>query len=443
MSHSRRDFLRSSLVIGAAAAVSRFGFLDVLAQSTDYKALVCIFLYGGNDSNNMVVPNGTDGYQAYARARGPLALPQASLLAIQPSSTGARFGLHPSLNELHPLWTQKKLAVLCNVGTLVEPLTKADYEAGSKRAPDQLFSHQDQQNQWQTSICDRPIDTGWGGRIADRVLALNGSVAFPMIISGGGDELFVSAADTDALGVDPNSGFGAEGFDDSPESTARYNGLRQTLLVDTDHTLVRAASTITKRALDSQEVLNRALAAPVTTAFPVTDLGTQLAQVAHIIAGRSITGLKRQIFFCAQGGYDTHSDEMNSHVQLYTELSQALSAFYAATVELGVAPQVTTFTLSDFGRTFRPNTDGTDHAWGSHQLILGGAVRGGDFYGTFPTLELNGPDSADEEGRWIPTTAVDQYAATLASWFGVSAGDIAVVAPNIGRFGRANLGFLA
>src|ERR1700682_3144315 len=347
MSHSRRDFLRSSLVIGAAAAVSRFGFLDVLAQSTDYKALVCIFLYGGNDSNNMVVPNGTDGYQAYARARGPLALPQASLLAIQPSSTGARFGLHPSLNELHPLWTQKKLAVLCNVGTLVEPLTKADYEAGSKRAPDQLFSHQDQQNQWQTSICDRPIDTGWGGRIADRVLALNGSVAFPMIISGGGDELFVSAADTDALGVDPNSGFGAEGFDDSPESTARYNGLRQTLLVDTDHTLVRAASTITKRALDSQEVLNRALAAPVTTAFPVTDLGLQLAQVAHIIAGRSITGLTRQIFFCAQGGYDTHSDELNSHVQLYTELSQALSAFYAATVELGVAPQVTTFTLSD------------------------------------------------------------------------------------------------
>ena len=443
MSHSRREFLRRGLVIGAAAAASRFGLLNVLAQGTDYKALVCIFLYGGNDSNNMVVPNGTDGYQAYARARGPLALPQASLLPIQLSSNGARFGLHPNLSELRPLWMQNKLAVLCNVGTLVEPVTRADYEAGSKRLPNQLFSHQDQQDQWQTSKSDGPIITGWGGRVADRVLALNGSVAFPMIISAGGDELFVSAAEADSLGIDPNSAFAAEGFDDSPESAARYSGLRQALLLDTDHTLVRAASTITKRALDSEQILNRALAARVTTAFPATDLGAQLAQVAHIIAGRSITGLKRQIFFCAQGGYDTHSDELNSHAQLYTELSQAMSSFYAATVELGVAPQVTTFTLSDFGRTFRPNTDGTDHGWGSHQLIIGGAVRGGDFYGTFPTLDVAGPDSTDEEGRWIPTTAVDQYAATLASWFGVSASDTTVVVPNIGRFAKANLGFLA
>lgn len=442
MAHSRREFLRGGLALGAAAAVTRFGLLNALAQSADYKALVCVFLYGGNDSNNMIVPNGTDGYRAYAAVRGPLALPQASLLPIQPASTGARFGLHPNLPELQTLWSQNRLAVLCNVGTLVEPLTRDGYLGSTRRVPNQLFSHEDQQNQWQTSISDRDVVTGWGGRIGDRVLSLNGSATFPMIVSGGGDGLFVSGMDALSLGIDPNSGFQLEGFDSSPEATARLTGLRQALLVDTDHTLIGAASAITRRALDAQGMLNQALATPVRTTFPDTDLGAQLRIVAHIIAGRSLLGVRRQIFFCAQGGYDTHSDEMNTHVQLYTELSRAMGAFYAATTELGVASQVTTFTLSDFGRTFKPNTDGTDHGWGSHQLIMGGAVRGGDFYGTFPTLALAGPNDADEEGRWIPTTAVDQYAATLASWFGVSAGDIPLVVPNIGRFSSANLGFM-
>lgn len=447
MAYSRRKFLRrSGSIIGASAVLSGFGHIglfNALAQSADYKALVCIFLYGGNDSNNMVIPNGTDGYQAYANVRGRLAIAQNSLLPIQPSSTGSRFGLHPSLSELHALWSQRKLAVLCNVGTLLEPTNRNQIQIGTAKLPDQLFSHEDQQNQGQTAISDRIVDTGWGGRVADRILSLNGTATFPMVISTAGDNLFISGAQSLSLAIDPANGFPLEGFDTTPESMSRYQALRKALQIDTGHNLVAATSTITNRALDAEKSLSQALALPLATPFPQTSLGGQLKGIARLIAARGILGLKRQIFFCAQDGYDTHSDQLSSHVDLYTELSGAMNAFYQATVELGVSSQVTTFTLSDFGRTFKPNTSGTDHAWGSHHFIMGGSVRGGDFYGTYPTLALAGPDDTDEEGRWIPTTAIDQYAATLAQWYGISRGDLPIVVPQIGRFSSSNLGFMS
>src|SRR5260370_1066670 len=256
MPHTRRDFLRKcSTGLGAAAlssCIDRFGLISWLAQSGDYKALVCIFLYGGNDGNNTIVPNSADGYAAYAAARPELAIEQRTLLPIRPSGTGAQFGLHPRLSPLLRAWNDNRLAVVCNTGTLIEPTTKSQFLSGSVRLPEQLFSHEDQQNQWQTVICDRRGETGWGGRLADRVRGLNVPSTFPMMISVSGDELFVSSAESEALPliVEPGEGFVLDGYNDpSPDTRARYNAVRRALLVDQNHTLVAAASKIGRQAL--------------------------------------------------------------------------------------------------------------------------------------------------------------------------------------------------
>jgi uncharacterized protein (DUF1501 family) len=440
-----------------AAGIDRFALINAFAQSSGYRALVCVFLAGGNDGNNMVVPLGTSEYQAYSTVRSAsgLAIPSTDLLPIAPPAAG-EFGLHPSLTGIRDLWNENKAAVVCNVGPLVQPLTRASYQAGAAR-PYQLFSHSDQIAQWQSAIADRVSPTGWGGRAADRFEPHPSG--FPMVtaISGG---LFTRGETTAPLSIAAaptalNQVLVLNGFSTSASDAARRTSMEYLRTIDQENALVRSASGTVQRALDIGQILNTDVT--LATTFPNTTLGNQLRQIAKVIkfnSAASALGLERQIFFCQLGGFDTHQGQVTTQANLLTQVSNAISAFYAATVELGLAGQVTTFTLSDFGRTFQPagsgaGTVGTDHAWGNHHFVVGGAVQGGDFYGStgpngsvFPTLQLSGPSDTDTRGRWIPTVAVEQYAATLASWYGVAAADLPLVFPNIGRFDSTNLGFM-
>jgi uncharacterized protein (DUF1501 family) len=449
MAFSRRDFLKRTCCTAAAgfaaASFNRFGLVNALAQGTqDYKALVCVFLFGGNDSNNMVVPFSSSGYASYQSIRSVLALPQNSLLPIAPPSAGS-FGFHPKFTELQALFNQKHLAVMANVGTLVRPTTRAQFQQGGAPLPRNLFSHEDQQAQMQTATLDSTNgQTGWAGRTADKIQSIYGNT-FPTIISLAGSNIFCEGLTARAIQSSGDPTKVLSGFGSSAESQSRMSALQNLLTFDTGVSLIQSASTTTTNALQDSKSLADALAAKPTlaTVFPNSDLANQLKQVAQIISVRSALGLQRQIFFVSIGGFDTHSDELAAHNGLYTALSQAMNAFYQATVEIGVASQVTSFTLSDFSRTYAPDsTSGTDHAWGGHHLLMGGAVKGGDFYGTFPNLTLGGPDDATAEGRWIPTTSLDQYAGTLANWFGVPTADLPTIFPNLPNFSNQLLSFV-
>ncbi len=466
MNVTRREFLLQSAnacvgyALGAAAfvaGVQRFSLINALAQGVDYKALVCVFMAGGNDGNNLVVPTSTTEYNQYSTARSSagLAIAQDALLPVVPPSIGSGFGLHPSLAELHALWDSQQLSVVCNVGPLVVPLTRDQYLAGAPR-PYQLFSHSDQVAQWQTAISDRVGQTGWGGRTADRFdLPSSG---FPMItaLSGG---IFTRGQTSTPLSIAPaptalNQVLVLNGFGTAADEIARRKSMDFLRTIDTSATMVGAADRTTEQAIGIGQILSSDVS--LSTAFPNTTLGNQLLQVAKVIKFNSLSpelGLRRQIFFCQLGGFDTHQNQINTQSTLLAQISQAVKAFHDATLELGLERQVTTFTLSDFGRTLQPagsgGVVGSDHAWGSHHLVVGGAVRGGDFYGVngpsgtvFPVLQLSGPSDTDNRGRWIPTASVEQYAATLASWYGVSASDLPIVFPNIGRFASSDLGFM-
>jgi uncharacterized protein (DUF1501 family) len=425
--------------------LSKFGLVSAFAQgTTDYKALVCIFLFGGNDGNNMVVPIDSR-YAGYQSVRGPLAIPQGQLLALQ-SGSQANYGLHPSMPEMQGYFNnQKNLAILANVGTLVQPTTQAMYQA-YQNLPENLFSHSDQQDQWQSAQLAGIPQSGWAGKVADSLQsAYNSGAKFPPILSVSGNAIFCTGITSSPFTMDPGQTPGLQGFDSSAASQARFVATQQLLTFDSGLSLVQAANAVTGQAVQYSVVLANALQSipPLQTVFPKGDLADQLKQVAQVIAAQSQLGVKRQIFFCSYGGFDTHGDQLPQHVQLLTTISQSMSAFYQATVELGVANQVTTFTVSEFGRTMEPGSNGgTDHAWGNHQLILGGAVKGNTVYGTFPALALGGPDDADQNGRWIPTTALDQFGATLATWFGVSAANLPSIFPNLSNFPTSNLGFL-
>lgn len=467
---SRREFLGSSCcaAVGATGLLSALGSLRLMAAAAspsngtipptagalpaDYKALVCLFLQGGNDANNLIIPTGS-GYDAYKTARSNLALPSASLLALNPKTTDGRtWGLHPAMNELHSLFGSGKAALLANVGTLVYPTTKAQYSAGSVPLPPQLFSHSDQQVQWQHSVPDKPTATGWGGRIADLLNAFNTSDQISMSISLAGKNTFQVGNKVTQYAISTS---GAVSLTGSTSSATSLDGVRfkaqKELFAQSQPGLFETAfGSASGDAIVSADLLNGVLASSpaLATAFPSTSIGNQLKMTARLIAASSVLGLKRQVFFVQLGGWDTHASQLDNttpingtHASLLDQVSQGVDAFYKATVELGVANQVTTFTASDFGRTFRSNGDGSDHGWGSHHFVVGGAVRGGDLYGKMPTLTVGGPDDTSL-GRWIPTTSVDEYAATLATWFGVSATDLPTVLPNIGRFAKPNLGFM-
>ncbi|PYS56537.1 MAG: hypothetical protein DMF76_24660 [Acidobacteria bacterium] len=498
MNDSRRKFLRTSVcgLTGAAmlASMEKLNLVNAMVQqqtdvASDYKALVCIFLAGGSDCNNMIVPfddyNAPGGYFAVRNASG-LAVSQSALVKFTPSNTsGVAFGFHPNLSPevanptqtfkgLLDVWNAGKLAVLCNYGSLVRPITRAQYQAGIGR-PYQLFSHSDQVAQQMTSVANTVGQTGWGGRVADRTNPLNGSVALPMNITLAGSSLFCTGVNSRLLAIAPApttlanllllnwSGPSAANPNNSGSS------YRTLLGYDLDATLIKAASDTTSQALSADTALNQT-DPTLTATFPTTSLGNQLKQIAKLIKIKDAVGItmKRQIFFCSLGGFDTHTNETSTDPtvpngaggqgNLLTQLSQAMRAFYDEMVAQGLGNNVTTFTLSDFGRTLQPSGSGaasvgSDHAWASHAFIMGGSVAGGMFYGSrrpdgsglpfgYPTLQLGGPDDTDNRGRWIPTTSVDQYAATLATWYGLAVSDRATVFPNLSTFATPTLPFL-
>lgn len=473
MATTRRDFLRSSACalgsMALASSIDTFGIVHALTPqaATDYKALVCVFLNGGNDGNNMFVsldqyngPAGSlvEGYSNVRSAAG-LAIAQASLLPVSPVSGGS-YGFHPNMPEMQNLFNQGKLAVLCNSGPLVEPLTRTTYQNGTGKKPLQLFSHSDQVGLFQTAIANTVSQTGWAGRLSDKTQGLNGSATFPANISIAGINLFLSGVDTRQLAVADSNTTLANVLQlnmsgTSSEQSSRLASFNELRTLDNNFKLVKAASDTRSSSIQTDNALS-SVNPTLATVFPNTTLGRQLKQVALLIKASTdpVTGInmKRQVFFTQLGGFDTHSAEIGGQGGLLTQVSQAINAFYAATVELGVQDKVTTFTMSDFGRTLQPagtgvNAVGTDHAWGNHQLIVGGSVLGHTLYGTYPTLRLGGPDDTDggsnPRGRWIPTTSVEQYAATLATWYGLSTADLPAVFPLIGRFATANLGFMA
>jgi uncharacterized protein (DUF1501 family) len=444
---SRRDFIRYGCrtisAIGAASAFGQPGLLSAQIQNpTDYRALVCIFLFGGNDANNMLIPNDTVPYTQYSTVRGGLAIPRASLVPISDPGSKLNYGLHPALAGVGSLYNgaAPRLALLANVGTLVQkvpmnPTTKKP-NLNAVPLPVNLFSHSDQVSEWQSAVPQGGpnASSGWQGRLADKVVQLNTVAAVPPAIAVSGSALQLVGKSTKP------STIGTKGF--SPLTglnDPRTSALTQMLSLRSGVALIQAAQNSMTGALSIAGAIDAAVSAatPLTTQLPNTGLGNQLAEVARIIQIRSALGASRQVFFCSLGGFDTHSNQLADQARLFTELSGAMVAFDQALGALGVQPNVTTFTESDFSRTFQPNGNaGTDHAWGSHALIMGGAVKGGNVFGTFPTLALQGPDDSGDRGNWVPTTSTDQYGAALAKWFGVQATpDLDYVFPNLGGFG--------
>jgi uncharacterized protein (DUF1501 family) len=452
MNHTRRHLLQGITAGATLASLSRFGISDAFAQSaSDYKALVCVFMFGGNDGNNLVIPADAAGYAAYSGIRpvsSNINIAQSELLQFQPKGSTRAFGFHPSMKRLHPLTQSGKAAVLANVGPLNAPMTKADYQANKNR-PYQLFSHSDQQQQWQNVDSEEITRIGWGGRLADVIQPMNSGATMPVITSIAGSVTFGQGNATSMLTVPSSGTFGLNGITGTDAITsARREALLALLDEGRDHTLIAETALGLKTANTLSGVVNPIL----TTANSTIDglfnpnnsgLEAQLQRVARMIAKRGDFGVKRQIFFVSIGGFDTHANQATTQQNLLAQVDSAVASFYQSTEALGVANQVTTFTMSDFGRTMKPAAGGgSDHAWGNHHLIVGGAVKGNTMYGTFPTHVIGGTDDVGNEGRWLPTTSVDQYAATLASWFGVSSADLAKVAPNINAFANKNLGFL-
>ncbi len=445
---SRRSFLRyaSLAAAGNAAGIKPFGMLNALAATgaTDYKALVCVFLYGGNDANNTIIPFDTKGYANYSSLRGPLALAQGTLLTLPGLQN---YALHPSLPEIQKLVNSGQAAVVANVGTLLQPTTRANYLAGKVSNPSNLFSHPDQQQEWQNASQSGSTATGWAGRISDVLGATHNTAAnIPMVTSVAGDTLFCNGASTTPVAVSPGNLTGASCSEGSA-CTARSAAAQSLVTFNSGLSLVQADNGITANAYKYAKSLADATASasPLQTAFPANNgLAAQLRQIAQLIAVRSALGVDRQIYFCGIGNFDTHSTQLTVQATLLGQISAAIGAFYQATQELGVANQVTTFTMSDFARTMQPNSNGgSDHGWGSHHFVVGGSVLGNQMYGTYPTLALGGPDDSGSNGRWIPSTASVQYASTLAQWFGVSTAQLAQVFPTLSGFGtNTKLGFL-
>ncbi len=494
---TRREFIRRAAcaAVGTAAmtsAIRDLRFMNAaVAQSniTDYKALVCIFLAGGNDSNNLIMPTATDEYNNYSTIRTPvLAIPQGNLLSLKKSdgtdymdADGHTFGLHPACPELQQLFQDGKLAVLLNAGTLVMPITRAQYQNGGQRPP-QLFSHADQVTQWQTSVPDQPALTGWGGRCADLLNSQNPNSGISLSVSLAGANTFEVGNIVSQYAVSTSGAIALNGI-----NGARLAAITNILGLPYSNLQAQAYASVAEHSINTGALLNNAIARSssnnfFTNMFPTkittpnmgstfsSTLSGQLKMVARLIDAGSRAagspsngfGMKRQIFFCQVGGYDLHSGQTNynnnspsqviigAHANLLAELSQSLLVFQQAMEQLGLQDSVTAFTASDFGRTFPSNGQGSDHGWGSHHLIVGGSgttdlvkrsVVGGQTYGKFPTLTVNGPDDTNT-GRWIPTTAIDQYFATIATWFGVDSSNLGTVFPNIGRFATPSLGFM-
>ena len=446
----RRRLLKLLGATGAVGAASSWLTpLTAVAQAVnaapanDYKAIVCLFMFGGNDGNNTLLPYEASDYALYRKARSRLALNRDQVLPIQPTNTGGvQYALHPAMTGLQALFNAGQAAAIANVGTLVVPTTKAQWTARSVPLPAALFSHSDQQAQWQSAIYDDTGRNGWGGRLMERLVPAGSANRGYACLSVAGGNLWetgdqsVVAYKVSASG---NLGFDfykASGTD--PLSAA----ISQTLAESRPHLMEQAWVQMMARSIEVQQVLSSAMdGADLATPFPDSGLGRQLRTIARLIRARTSLGLSRQVFFCSLGGFDTHGeDQLQRQQELLGEVSAAVSAFHAATVEIGAASQVTLFTASEFSRTLATNGQGSDHAWGNHQFVVGGAVKGNAIYGHYPNLTVGGPDDTDS-GRWIPTTSTDQLGATLATWFGATPAQLPALFPGIGNF-TADLGFM-
>ena len=462
MNINRRKFLTSTGAVTASTLVGNLGSWGIESANAQggpaYRAMVCVFLFGGNDSNNMIVPY-TDyaEYGAVRTAASNVALTQAQLIQFTAPSNGKIYGFHPSMSPVAPHYTSGKLAVIANSGTLIRPMTKAQYQSGgSAYRPPNLFSHSDQQDAYTGLITGAPVRTGWGGRFADRLATANNGALIPAAVSVSGSQLYTAGASTAPLVIPQNGGVAVSGQAADAVSTARYNALLSLIAAAkaSGNQVVVGGAGVMDKALTANNTANPILTATlptiIDTAFRVngnllnTGIAQQLRQVARLIEGRAATGVKRQVFFVSMGGYDTHTNTITNQTNLFNQLFPAMNAFYNYTVAAGIANDVVQFTMSDFNRTFIGNAgNGVDHAYGGHQVVLGGSVKGGQMYGTFPPLVRGGPDDAGSNGSWIPTTAVDQIGSTLGSWFGMPQSDIDLVFPNLANFTTKNLGFMA
>jgi uncharacterized protein (DUF1501 family) len=464
---SRRAFLRRSghaAVMGSAASyalgLAGLGEAAAFSAGNDYKALVCVFLYGGNDHNSMLIPFDAANYARYAAIRGgvgeagggltparadlaatALALPQGQAL-----TNDIAYALSPAMPRLKALYDAGAMAPVLNVGPLLAPMTRAQYDSQSVPRPPKLFSHNDQQSTWQ-AYSPEGATVGAGGRIGDLAMSSNGNVLFTCM-SATGNSVFLSGQRALSYQISTNGAIAVNGVKSGLYgSRAAGDALRGLLTQASPHMLAADHAAIIKRSIEAEAFVTAALQ-PINLATSFTppagtnSLANQLRIVARVIAARATLGVRRQVFMVSLGGFDTHDAQVVNHTRLMGQLDFALDAFYRATVELGVADKVTTFTASDFGRTLSSNGDGSDHGWGAHHLVLGGAVGGGRFYGIAPAIATNTPDQVGS-GRLLPTISVDQHMATLGKWFGVASGEMSAIAPNIGRFASADLGFLA
>jgi len=482
---SRRLFLQqtaalSGLGVAAPFALNLAAISEAAAQTAgDYKALVCIFLQGGNDSFNTVLPTDSASWANYTSVRNQqpdsLALARDSVLPISPLNTqGRTFALNPGLTQTQSLFnTDKRVAILSNVGTLIEPInTKAEYETKAKRLPPKLFSHNDQQTTWQ-ALGPEGTAHGWGGRMADMIASGNGNSLFTAI-SATGNSVWLSGQNVKQYQV-AASGPVRFGSVLTPQGVPVIHNTAQ--VASALDRIVRAnqkggafgadLASLAGRSIDAEKLLSQHLPtadhaslgtendlkyfSPLTNSVQVSPLAQQLKMVARTIAARGGLGMKRQVFFVNLYGFDTHDNQNKNHADLMARLDHALKYFDTTLTRLGVNQQVTTFTASDFGRSFTSNGDGSDHGWGGHHLVMGGAVKGGDIYGAFPTLaaknsQNNNFDGSPDQltnGVLLPRVSIEQYGATLGRWFGLSDGQLGDVFPNLSNFsGKTNLGFM-
>ncbi len=448
-SMTRRRFMKALGAGGLAYAIGRtpgtvWADAAGVGGFSDYRALVCVFLFGGNDSWNTVVPRSPAEYSIYAKTRQKLALAQDVLLPISPEgSSPGSFGFHPSMGGMQRMFESGRCAMIANVGPLIEPVTKERYKAKLAKLPPQLFSHNDQQDQWHSLRGRRNVATGWAGRIAD-LLASDVSGSLPLNVSLSGNSLFQAADRATPYVMGAGGPVGFKGIGSTGRAGVRRGNFLGIASTDYESVYARSFAEVQKRALSYAAVVNSALskAPALATPFPSnSNLALQLRTVARLIAVRESLGLSRQIFFVAAGGFDTHSSHMIDQPLLLGDVSSSIAAFYDAMVELGVDSDVTTFTQSDFARTLTSNGDGSDHAWGGVQFVVGGSVLGRRIYGEYPVLENDSPIDVGG-GRFIPGISSDQYSATLARWFGVRDDQLATIAPSLGNFARHDLGFL-
>lgn len=471
----RRDFIKRNLLaaLGGASLYGQFGNLKVLQAAaldsstakggSDYKALVCLFLNGGNDNINTIIPRDNTTYARYSSARPELAIPQAELTAathITPNtaqSDGRQYALHPSLSEIRNLFEAQRCAIVANVGPLIEPVTRTQYQTGSVAVPPQLFSHNDQQVFWQTSRPDSTQKIGWAGRIADLLQSQNTNQSLSMSLSLAGQNTLQTGSTVQPYSISANGAEERAGYFESWNSERRA-AVDALLDASHSHILERAVSGVQRRSIDLYQDVSNALAGvpDFTTPVPTLEPGFEGAQetldrlvgdlrmVARMIAAQSTLGQRRQVFFVDIGGWDFHDRLIFDQANQLRAVSLGVQMFQdiiANELPSGMDQQITTFTASDFGRTMTANGDGTDHGWGGEHFVIGGAVNGREIYGDMPALMLGSEEDAGW-GQIIPKLAVDQYAATLARWFGVTESNIDMIFPLLGEFPAASGGFV-